>query len=408
MTSALPARSRAQISLAAFWLALSPAVAIGFGRFAYALVLPAMKTDLGWTYRQAGLLTTANAVGYLAGAMLAAPVLRRIATRTALLCGLAAAVLALILAGATRDYTVLLVARALVGTAAAFTFIAATTLAAHLGTTENENALALGISISGPGFGVVATGALVPFVLNGDAAHWPRAWWVMGAIGLVLLPLIAWNTRAHAASHLASRDVTPSFRLRELRPLGLIIVAYFLFGTGYIAYMTFLVAYVRGLQGSAATVATVWALMGGAMVCSSLFWKNIVARNSGGQAMAFMGLGGAAAALLPLLSSSLPVLVVSAVGFGLATMPVFTTVAMLIRRHLPRALWSGAIVWSTVIFACGQSLGPFASGALSDTFGLSASLWWTAILLSIGAFIALRHAPITQSTVEFDRTQGDT
>ena len=194
------ARTRAQIGVAALWLALSPAVAIGFGRFAYALVLPAMKADLGWTYRQAGLLNTANALGYLLGALLAAPILQRVAARTALLGGLAMAILSLALAGATREYSVLLAARALVGTAAAFTFISATTLAASLGESEDENALALGISISGPGFGTVATGAIVPFVLNGDAAHWPRAWWMMSAIGAVLMPLIFWTTRTYQAN----------------------------------------------------------------------------------------------------------------------------------------------------------------------------------------------------------------
>jgi predicted MFS family arabinose efflux permease len=36
-----------------------------------------MRLDLGWTYANAGAMNTANAAGYLAGAMLAAPVARR-------------------------------------------------------------------------------------------------------------------------------------------------------------------------------------------------------------------------------------------------------------------------------------------------------------------------------------------
>jgi hypothetical protein len=36
-----------------------------FARFAYALILPAMRADLDLTYSQAGSLNTANAVGYL-------------------------------------------------------------------------------------------------------------------------------------------------------------------------------------------------------------------------------------------------------------------------------------------------------------------------------------------------------
>lgn len=56
-----------------FWLigalSLAPAVANSFARFAYALLLPAMRTELGLSYSQAGLLNTANAIGYLVGAL---------------------------------------------------------------------------------------------------------------------------------------------------------------------------------------------------------------------------------------------------------------------------------------------------------------------------------------------------
>ena len=61
-----------------FGLALGPVVALGLSRFAYALLLPAMRSDLGWSFADAGALNTANAARYLAGALVAAPVGRRI------------------------------------------------------------------------------------------------------------------------------------------------------------------------------------------------------------------------------------------------------------------------------------------------------------------------------------------
>ncbi|HEX8551342.1 MAG TPA: YbfB/YjiJ family MFS transporter [Abditibacteriaceae bacterium] len=391
---------RAQTTLAALWLALGPAVALGFGRFGYALVLPAMRADLGWTYSQAGMLNTANAMGYLLGALMAAPLLRRIPARRALLGGLAAAIAALFLAGFVREFSLLLAARALVGVAGAWTFISATGLAARLGSSEADGALALGISISGPGFGTVATGILVPFVLNGDAAHWPRAWMVMGALGALLWPLIAWGTRS-APTNAQPKNTMPvasEVSNTSLVPMALIVSAYFLFGLGYIAYMTFLVAYVRALQASAATVAWVWATLGVSMIVSTFVWKGPLAKNRGGQTLALMGLGGAASALFPLVSDALPALVLSAIGFGLSTMPVFTAVTMLIRRHLAPSAWSSAIAWATVIFAAGQSLGPLGSGALSDRFGLVASLLWTASILTIAALVAWQHKPIASAS----------
>src|SRR5262245_31387270 len=52
-------------------LSLGPAVSNGLARFAYGLILPAMRQDLSWSYTEAGWINTANAIGYLIGALLA-------------------------------------------------------------------------------------------------------------------------------------------------------------------------------------------------------------------------------------------------------------------------------------------------------------------------------------------------
>ena len=41
-------------------LCLGNCITNGFARFAYGLLLPAMKSDLGWSYSQAGWLNTAE------------------------------------------------------------------------------------------------------------------------------------------------------------------------------------------------------------------------------------------------------------------------------------------------------------------------------------------------------------
>lgn len=85
MTSPAP-RARAKLQATSqtrplWWqsarLALGTASALGLARFAYGLLVPAMRTELGWSLAQAGALTTANGVGYLVGAMATAPIARR-------------------------------------------------------------------------------------------------------------------------------------------------------------------------------------------------------------------------------------------------------------------------------------------------------------------------------------------
>ena len=68
-------------------LAMGPAVGLGLGRFAYALLLPSMRFDLNWSYAAAGAMNTANAVGYLIGALAAAPFAARYGDRRGFLRG---------------------------------------------------------------------------------------------------------------------------------------------------------------------------------------------------------------------------------------------------------------------------------------------------------------------------------
>src|SRR5919201_204032 len=58
-------------------LSLAATVGLGIGRFAYALVLPDMREELGWSYSAAGFMNTINAVGYLVGALVASRLIRR-------------------------------------------------------------------------------------------------------------------------------------------------------------------------------------------------------------------------------------------------------------------------------------------------------------------------------------------
>ena len=56
---------------------MGAAVSLGITRFAYGLLLPPMRLDLGWSYALAGAMNTSNAAGYLLGALSTPLLLRR-------------------------------------------------------------------------------------------------------------------------------------------------------------------------------------------------------------------------------------------------------------------------------------------------------------------------------------------
>ena len=111
-------------------LAMAPAVSNGFARFAYALILPAMRADLGWTYSMAGWINTANAIGYLLGALLTFWLSGKVASARLFTRGMLATALALLASGMTADITLLSVFRVLAGIGGAAMFISGAALVA--------------------------------------------------------------------------------------------------------------------------------------------------------------------------------------------------------------------------------------------------------------------------------------
>jgi predicted MFS family arabinose efflux permease len=96
-------------------LALGTTSALGLGRFAYGLILPAMRSELGWSLAKAGGLTTANAVGCLLGAVAAAHVAHRLTVTATFRLGMILNAAALAATAATGSYPVLLLTRAAAG-----------------------------------------------------------------------------------------------------------------------------------------------------------------------------------------------------------------------------------------------------------------------------------------------------
>src|ERR1700738_1149034 len=103
-------------------LSLAPTIGLCIGRFAYSLVLPDMRDALGWSYSAAGFMNTINAAGYLAGALMASRLARRLGLPAALHWGTLACVVSLALCAMSGNFVILSFARLLVGFAAAAGF----------------------------------------------------------------------------------------------------------------------------------------------------------------------------------------------------------------------------------------------------------------------------------------------
>ncbi|MEP2725022.1 YbfB/YjiJ family MFS transporter [Roseibium sp.] len=369
-------------------LALAPATALGITRFAYALLLPDMRSDLGLTYSAAGWLNTTNAIGYLVGALLAARSIERLGAKKTAIMGVVLCLVSLAACALIRDQFALNGARLLGGLGGGFAYIGAALAATEIATRHpRREALLLALLYAGPGLGIVASGISLPFLLEGlGAGSWPWGWVLQLAIALPMSMLLPLGFRE------ADPGKSARHRVVRLGPIAPMLVGYCLFGAGYIGYMTFMIAFVRDGGGGALEQATFWSTIGIAAALSPLIWFDVIRRAKGGRAFALIGIVTTIGALLPLVIHDTAARYVSAALFGCSFFSVVASTTSYVRNNLDREDWSGAIASMTASFGFGQIAGPVLSGYLSDAFGgLDTGLMFSVGLLLSGAVLGSRQ-----------------
>ena len=363
-------------------LALGTASALGLARFAYGLILPAMRSELGWSLAQAGALTTANAVGYLLGAVVAAPAARRLSLAVTFRLGMVVTAAALAATAATSSYPVLLLTRAAAGLAGTLVFITGGVIASHTAA-STRSAAPLTIYYSGAGLGIALSGAAIPALLGQHPGRWPLAW-VGLAAAATLATIFSWT--AARGSHQAT---TALLDLRYIARLWQPATAYLLFAAGYIAYITFLPAYLAAHRASITQITVTWALLGLAAVAAPVLWSWPISTWPRAAALA-ASLAVLSTAAATALAGAAPLAVTgSAIGYGASFLAVPAAITALIRAATQPSEWTGALAAFTVVFAAGQTAGPYLAGALADRYGTGATLAWTAALCAAGAALSI-------------------
>jgi predicted MFS family arabinose efflux permease len=377
-------------------LSLAPIIGLGIGRFAYSLVLPDMRDSLGWSYSAAGFMNTINAAGYLAGALVAARLIKRFGLSASVRWGTLASVVALALCALSGNFVVLSFARLLAGVGAACGFVGGAALAATVAQSQPERAnFLLSLFYAGPGLGILSSGLIAPFVLQAfGPGSWWIVWWAMTLLtAIMIIPLLV----AELDTHAGIADTAPvQF---AIRPALIYLTGYFLFGAGYIAYMTFMIAYVRDAGGGAAAQSAFWCLIGVSAFATPWLWRRVLALDRGGVSTAIILGVNTVGAALPLLGHSPALLATSALVFGVSFFAVVGSTTAFVRFNYPPAAWPTAIAAMTIAFGIGQTLGPFATGAIIDAMGsLSSALNAGAAMLALGAVLAAFQGRLAQDS----------
>ncbi|RUM97279.1 YbfB/YjiJ family MFS transporter [Pseudaminobacter arsenicus] len=376
----------------AFGGMIALAVAMGFGRFVYTPILPGMMDELGLSAADAGLIAAANYLGYLVGAVVAAGGWAHRHERNVMLAALFASAALSAVMGLTDSLWLFLATRFLAGVASAFVMVFLTTIVfSHLAASRRNDLQAM--HFGGVGLGIAVSSAMMAALIQAEAA-WPAGWlWsaVLSAAGfLVALVLVDEGPLGNGSEHREPK-------LPKSLPLAKVILAYGMFGLGYVVTATFLVAIVRQSEAGRLFEAIVWLVTGAAAVPSVWLWNKMAARR--GLTVTF-AVGCAVEAVGVAASVSVggywgPLLGGLLLG---GTFVAVTAIGLRASQVLAPLAPRRALALMTAAFGLGQILGPIIAGYAAEWSGsFTAPSIGAAICLLLAASIAWSAGPAPKS-----------
>lgn len=339
------------------------AVAMGIGRFVFTPILPSMMEELGLSASDAGWIASTNYLGYLVGAFAAAGAWGAGRERALMLGGLVASTMLAALMGLTDSLAAFLIIRFLAGLASAFVMVfLATIVFSHMAASGQSHLQS--VHFAGVGVGIVVSSLMIG-ALTLQHAQWQMGWFgaaMLSALGCIVAAIVIRDGPAQQGGG----GVEPHLPRDPM--LLRIILAYGLFGFGYIVTATFLVAIVRQGDGGRIFEAVVWLITGLAVIPSIYLWGKLARRK--GAVVAFIvgciveAVGVAASVSLggwigPVLGGLLlGATFVAVTAFGLQA-------GRMLAPQSPRrvfALMTGA-------FGIGQIVGPIVAGLIAHRTG---------------------------------------
>jgi MFS family permease len=375
---------------------LAAAVAQGFGRFGYALLLPAVNADLVHSYAVAGLLGTLNLIAYLAGTMLVSLTAGRLAPAVSVRGGLLLTTAGLSVLAVAPSVPALMAGMVLAGFGGAMIWVPAPGIAGSA-VRASRRGLAIGLAGSGVGVGVMASSGLTALVhaVAGPGA-WRPVWGIEAVVSAFVAATAAWLLRPRVA------PVSGPVRISALRAVpGWIgsTLSYGGYGLAVAVYMTFLVAaYEHDAGFGAVHASAVFALVGVCITAGGILlgrWSDSVGRRA---AMVWAYVGMTAAILLVPVGAE-PWAVLSASVFGLAMSGAPAVLAAHLADTLDPRRFAAAFGAVTLVFGLAQLVGPQLGGWIADRTGSFSTAFLVAAGAALGAAVASATLPPRSAAV---------
>ncbi len=384
------------------------AVAVGFGRFTYGVLLPAMTADLlGGSFQRAGSLGTVNLGSYLVGILVVSLLSARVQPRRLLWAGLLGTSVGLFVLGTAAHFRAVTVGMVVMGFCSAGVWVpGAAIVSANVPT--RMRGLALGAVVAGPGLAIVLSGQLAVWVRDLVApTAWREVWLVETVIGVVVLVLAVLVLRRATPVTVADTGMAWSV-LRRVPGWIQVTGGYAAFGLGYTIYMTFFTSALEEDAGfTSASAAAMYSLVGVTSVVGGLLLgrlSDVIGRRTALTGV-FAVLAGCAALVLV---GTQPWIAVSALMFGLMLTGTGALIAAYLGDHLTGAAVGSAFGAVTVVFGVMQMVAPQLAGWLAGRTGhFHTSFGVSVASFSVAALLAWRLPRAGTDTITTAKEQVD-
>lgn len=366
---------------------LALAVAIGIGRFAYTPILPYMVEGLGISKSEAGLLASANFLGYLSGALGAASAAVPGSRRFWLLSALATSAVTTMAMALTEAIHLFLVFRFAGGVASALVMVFGSALILDRLPARPERAAGL---YAGVGFGISAL--TVSGVASNDG-DWQRPWAVSGIVSACAVAAICRLIPRQEERPPPLPEKPTAEGEGAVRQL---VIAYGLFGFGYVVTATFVSDMMRENSLLRPAEHMVWLCVGLAAVPSVALWMRAVRRWGSGRSFAVACLLEAAGVALSALGDGLWLLLAAAGLLG-GTFMGITALGLVHARLLSAGDSRRVLALMTASFGIGQMVGPLFGGVAYDLLDSYAPPSQVAAAALVAAAILAFRLPLSGS-----------
>lgn len=355
------------------------AAAMGIGRFVYTPILPFMVEGLGLSQAEAGVIASVNFLGYLLGALAAAKASLPGGQRRWFLISLAISAATTAAMALTASVPLFLILRFASGVASAFVLVCASALVLDRLAAAGRPGLSA-LHFAGVGLGIAVSAVLVA-ALAAAGAGWRGLWLASGALSLLALVAVL---RLVPAEREAPPPPRPVGKVRPNPRLVALIVAYGLFGFGYIITATFISTLVRLTPDLQWLEPYVWVTVGLAGIPSVAAWGWIARRLGIARTFALACVVESLGVALSVLGGGAIAVIAAAALLG-GTFIAITALGLVYARSLSTGDPRRVIALMTAAFGLGQMIGPSFAGfayGIGQSFTLPTLVASGALLLA--------------------------